>query len=181
MKAKLFFPAEPGTRVIENHFMRVVPLVPGETAAQAKCLDGGPIALRGGWGRSGMSLTLPDGSKVPATWSREGSGIIGPVPPVGRSVRVILKAASARADAQTLLIQPPWSTNSVSVVVPPKYAVMEVSIPRPASAHEDLTCTSPTGVYRLHAQTPYDPAIEGIHGFSRDLGALIHAIDIAVE
>ena len=67
--------------MIENQFMRVVPLVPGETAAQAKCLDGGPIALRGGWGRSGMSLTLPDGSKVPATWSRVDERVSSPHDP----------------------------------------------------------------------------------------------------
>ena len=181
VRTRMFLPAESGRCVIENHFMRAVPLVPGEKATQVKCFDGSPIALRGPWGRGGMAFTLPDGSRAPALWSREGSGVVGPVPPVGGSVRIVLKAASSQGTPQTLLIQPPWSTNAVSVVVPPDYTVTKVRIPRGESGRGERTFSSPTGVYRFHAKVPYDPAVEGIRGFNADLGALIHAVEIAVE
>ncbi len=182
VKSKGALPAERALRTVSVTLLRAEPLSPDRAPpALHKIFDGGPLALRGPWGRAEMSLTAPGGSKVPAMWSREGSGVVGPVPPVGGSVRVVLDAAAARAEAQTLLIQPPWSTNSVPVIVPSKYTEAEVMIPRLASAQEEPAPPSRTGIYRLRSRAPYDPEGEGIHGFERDLGVLVHAIDIAVE
>ena len=141
-----------------------------------KVLDGGPLALREPWGHYRRSLTDEAGNRVPADWSREGSGVVGPVPPPGDSARVVIQGQSGRAADEDLLLRVPWDDQDHVLSVSSAYGAHEIIIPRPESTSEQEIGL--TGVYRLYSASPYDPAQEGIRGFAHDLGVLIHRIRI---
>jgi hypothetical protein len=138
-----------------------------------KVMDQGPLALREPWGSYRRSIRTPDGVRVPAEWSREGSGIIGPVPSATGAVRMTIWAASGRDRVQPMRVQPPWPADPVAFGVPAAFTNIELILHR-----SDDAPLQPTGVYRLSSPTPYDPAGEGIKGFASDLGVLVHRIRI---
>jgi hypothetical protein len=94
---------------------------------------------------------------------------------------MMIGAASGRKGPQTLCIQPPWTTNAIPVVVGPEYGETELTIPRPEVPAGETPPTGTTGLYRLHAATPYDPAQDGIPGPEHDLGALIHSVGMVIQ
>ena len=171
VRAKAFFPAERGEREVRNVFSRWVPLAPGETAGQNKVLDGSPFGLRGPWGpvRRG------------ATWSRQGSEIIGPVPEKGRLV--VFEAECGWAPPaeewteQTLLVAPPWGGEPLRLAVPAGESVAKGACVRPA----DDAARSGTGIYALRVERPWDPALQGLRGYPPDLGVQVRRIIIQVE
>ena len=171
VRTKHFFPAERGEREVNNTFLRWVPLAEGETAAQNKALDGSPIGLRGPWGpvRRG------------ATWTRQGAGIVGPVPEKGR--RVVFEAECGWAPPseewteQTLLVAPPWGGEPLRLVVPAGESVAKGNWVRPAEDAE----RPGTGVYSLSVERPWDPALQGLRGYPPDLGVQVRRIIIRVE
>jgi hypothetical protein len=161
---------------------RVEPLATNDPPpALRKIMDGSPLTLRGPWVYFNIEIPTPGGRKLPAMWSREGSAVIGPVPSPGQSVRMMIGAASGRKGPQTLCIQPPWTTNAIPVVVGPEYGETELTIPRPEVPAGETPPTGTTGLYRLHAATPYDPAQDGIPGPEHDLGALIHSVGMVIQ
>lgn len=177
--SKAVLPAEFRERVIDMRVLRAVPLTNATPAAAVhKILDVGPLALRGPWGRSDVPLRTAEGQSLPARWTREGCGIVGPVPRPGESVRLTLVASACRKDpaaCQTLRISPPWSTHAVEALV--TNGATEVAIALRRDAGEDAF-QGFTGTYTFRSPTPYDPAREGIKGFQTDLGVLVHSIDI---
>jgi len=159
---------------------RVEPLTPDRPPpALHKVMDGGLLCLRPPWRMDKGEITTPSGEHLIALWSREGSGVLGPVPAPGQSVKIRISAISGRSLSQTLLIQAPWSAPVIPVVIQSRYSVAEVEIPRPLSDTNRFPLC--TGIYRLSAKTPYDPTLVGFLGWERDLGALIHAFDISVQ
>lgn len=171
VKTKAFFPAEAGERTVTNAFFRAVPLATGETAAQDKVLDGSPIGLRGPWGKV----------RHGATWSRQGSGIVGPIPAPGQVARFQAECEWSPPDAdwteQILLVSPPWGGEPLRLAVPAGAGTARGTLQRPA----DDADRPPTGTYVLRAERPYDPAAGGLRGYSSDLGALIRHVIIRVE
>lgn len=160
-------------------FLRAVPLEgPVRHLVQDKVMDGGPLGLRGPWGRGDVSIQTP-GGRLPALWSRQGSGLVGPVPPPDGSIRFTMKAVFGRAHdpraTQTLHVTPPWGSEPFDVVISNELTEATAVVRR---GRGDRSFDSPTGVYRLTAERPYDPAEDGIRGFKPDLGALIHSIRI---
>ncbi len=178
VKTKAYFPAEPGARVVENHFMAVLPLSRGEAGAQFKVMDGGPVGLRGPWGRKSRHIVGPTGLKLPATWSREGSGIVGPVPLPGQMVKITIDAAASRADGeagQVLKIMTPWGGEDALLAISNTFTRVSSVSSRPAG---QVDGGEKTGIYLIYSANPYDPAKAGITGFAKDLGAVIHSIRI---
>ena len=101
--------------------------------------------------------------------------MIGPMPPPGGGVRVTMWASSGQAKPQLLTVAAPWPNGSVTLTIPAGYGQTAGVLQRPETA---TAWRSATGLYRLSAPTPYDPAREKMRGFDSDLGALIHRIDI---
>jgi hypothetical protein len=171
VKTKGFFPAEPGNRPVRNGFARAVPLAPGERVFQDKVLDGSPIGLRGPWGpvRNG------------ATWTRAGSGIVGPVPPPGG--RVTFRAEGtwtppvADGPERGLHVSPPWGGASLRLGFPAGDTVAQGELVRPADDAERAA----TGTYEFRAERPYDPAAHGLRGYPADLGVLLRRVIIRIE
>lgn len=157
--------------------LRALPVNDGHRLTQDKILDGGPLGQRGPWGRN-MAISIAGGKREPATWSRDGSGVIGPVPPRGEIVKVTLWATSAQNKAQQLTITPPWTTGAITVTVPATYSNVTAVLQVPIGLATPLP---PTGIYRFSSPSPYDPARDGIGGFPADLGALIHRVTITPE
>jgi hypothetical protein len=120
-------------------------------------------------------VTSETGEKLPAGWTRQGSGFVGPVPKPGQAARVGITACAGRPDGQILLVTPPWSTNAVRLVFGAGLSTQTAMIRREAGAGDSA---GPTGVYQLHAQSPYNPAERGIRGFASDLGVLAHSIRV---
>lgn len=141
-----------------------------------KILDDGPLALRGNWGPRNP---IPTRDKIlSARWSREGSGLIGPVPAPGGSIRITLAAAASRDDGisgQVFQITPPWSGPILTLTVGNDLTRVSGELTRPSSGKDGV---AETGVYTLHAESPYNPAKVGISGYPSDLGARIHSIRI---
>ena len=171
VRAKAFFPAERGEREVRNVFSRWVPLAAGETADQDKGMAGGPMGLRGPWGPV----------RLGATWSRQGAGIIGPVPGKGRLI-----VFEAECDwtppaedwpEQSLLVTPPWGGAPLRLAVPAGESIAKGACVRPA---EDVERPE-TGVYSLSVERPYDPARQGLRGYPPDLGVPFRRIIIQVE
>lgn len=171
VKTKAFLPAHRGERSVKNSFFRLVPLAAADRLVQSKVLDGSPIGLRGPWGpvRNG------------ATWSRQGSGIVGPVPPPGETVAWDIDckwpAPNSNWRRQILLIAPPWEGEALRLEVPEGGHQLHGLMMRPAS---DRLRPS-TGVYSLRVEQPYDPAAFGLRGYDADLGVLIRQALIRVE
>jgi hypothetical protein len=182
VRAKTSLPAKYEQRNVVLHAYRIDSLRLGDVPKSCeKIMDGGVIGIRGGWGRSGFHLTSPEGERLPAVWTIEGSQVVGPVPPPGSSVQLTVVGSSSQKDAtakQALLIIPPWSGAPTEVIVSNGYCNASVVLQRPVSESE--SCPS-TGLYTLHTAIPYDPASEGIRGFRKDLGILLHCIRFVVE
>ena len=171
VRTKAFFPAERGVRTVNNVFFRAAPLAPGETAVQDKRLDGSPIGLRGPWGR------VRNG----ATWTREGSGIVGPVPAAGAAAVFAAECEWAPPAAdwpeQILLVTPPWGGAPLRLAVTTGVQTVTGRFAQPADDGE----RTGTGLYVFRAERPYDPAAYGLRGYSRDLGVLLRRVIIRVE
>jgi hypothetical protein len=165
LRSKAFLPARGGSRLVEQRFMRARPLAPGEFPPQLKLLDGSPIGLRPPWGDARDS-----GGGRMARWTRQGSGIVGPVPPPGGRVSFEIECAFTGPTpdwtAQTLLIAPPWGGAPARLRVGPEWRTLETALERPAT-NNGLRAT---GVYRLSVERPYDPAAAGLPGYPSDLG-----------
>lgn len=168
VKSKKFFPAERANRTIINIFARAVPLHPGERAEQDKLLDGGPLGLRGDWGRT----------RNDRTWTREGSGIIGPIPDKGASVEFIAEclwdSPTPEWPEQILLITPPWGGEPIRLAINEELDTRTIGITRPGDDEK----RNATGVYTFHVEHPYDPAKYGIRGYDSDLGVVMRRIVI---
>lgn len=176
--SKTALPAECRKFIVEVDIMRGIPITNTSTLAVRKILDDGPLALRGPWGRRGA--INHNGTLLPARWSREGSGIIGPIPSKGHAVRITLAAAASRDDGragQVLTLHPPWSGPGLSLAISNTFTEVSGILFRPA----DTTNAAPTGTYTISAESPYNPAKAGIRGYPKDLGARIHRITIAIE
>ena len=148
---------------------------PSTNMAQNKVFDGGPLGLRGPWGRNNITIPDPSGTRLPATWSRESSGIIGPIPPPGSDVEIVIWATSGQDKPQSLTVTPPWPDGSVTLSIPATYCRTSLRLKRPGI---DTAKRAATGIFRFTSPTPYDPAREGIKGFHSDLGVLIHQMSI---
>lgn len=141
-----------------------------------KVLDGGPLGLRDPWGTYRRTTQNETGEIVPAEWSRQGSGVVGPVPRPGSAVKLTIQGESGQAKAQQIHIIPPWGGEPAVLVVEPVFGTYTAILQRPAGSG-DLGGAF-TGVYRLESPTPYDPSQEGIRGFADDLGILVHRVRI---
>ncbi len=171
VKTKGFFPAEAGAREVIHHFMLAVPMEEGETAIQDKVLDGSPVGLRGRWGRIRQGMT----------WTRQGSGIVGPVPKKGD--RVVLEAECAWSppdedwNKQHLRVTPPWGGDPLKVEVPAGQHTVAVVMGRPADDGDSAS----TGVYAFRVERPFDPERFGLRGYDEDLGVQMRRIIIRIE
>lgn len=180
LHAKRALPAEVRDHTLEMTFLQIHPLGPHQPPATLdKVLDRGSLALRGPWGRADIALTAPDGSRLRAYWTRQGSTVIGPVPEPGQSVIVELTAGASRRgdlDYQVMIVSPPWNGPPLELRVANHHTVARGILHRP----EYVDAPSHTGEYVLTSQHPYDPAQEGIRGFDPDLGVLLHRIRMEV-
>ena len=171
VNSRAFFPVTRGERIVQNTFLRWVPLKEGETADQDKVLDGSPIGLRGPWGNF----------RHGATWSRQGSHVVGPVPPKGR--RVIFEADCAWSppsedwSTQTLRVTPPWGGDPIRLTVVRGEQRIRGELERPA----DDSDRASTGSYSLKVDRPYNPEQNGLRGYYSDLGVPMRRIIIRIE
>ena len=95
----------PAEKTVKNVDVRVLKAHPANTTNALvvnKILDNGPLALRGPWGASRQIKV--DGRLLPARWSREGSGIIGPLPLPGSTVKIQIEGEAARDDGVEMQI-----------------------------------------------------------------------------
>ena len=153
-------------------FLRVEPAGDGPLSL-FKTMDGGPLALRGDWGPV-RPLAFPDGRSVQGQWTREGSGIVGPVPRTGRVRMTWVASSGQKGKSQRVKIVPPWGEkHAVWVDVAPDLAEQEVWFSVPAG-----TSSNRTGIYRFYVAEPYDPARDGQGGYPSDLGVLIHRVQM---
>lgn len=171
VRTKAFFPAEPGEHVVRNTFMRWMPLAPGDGAGQDKVLDGSPFGLRGPWGQIRRG----------ATWTRQGSGILGPVPEKGGRARFEAECGwtppTADWTEQNLRVTPPWGGEPLQIVVPGGEGRVEGYLTRPMEGGE----LPGTGVYSMSVERPYNPAEYGLRGYASDLGVSMRRIIIRIE
>jgi hypothetical protein len=173
--SKTALPAECRKYVIDVDILKGTHITNSTGLAVRKILDDGPLALRGHWGRG--SQIQSKNSLLPARWSREGAGIIGPVPQVGRAVRITIEAAASRDDGlpgQILKITPPWTGTSLALTISNDLTRVSGILARPDGSPDG----SPTGIYKIFSEMPYDPGKIGISGYPSDLGARIHLIVI---
>jgi hypothetical protein len=166
VKGRRFFPAEAGTRPIRHSFARVKPLAAGETGVQAMVLDGAYAGLRGPWG------AVRGGGR----WTRQGSGVVGPVPGVaGETVRVRLEGSwpppSPDWPRQTLAVTAPWGEWR-------EFSFGETPELVGAEFREAPGGAGGTGVWTFTAERPYDPAAFGTRGYDADLGVLLRRVEI---
>ena len=145
-----------------------------------KIFDGGPLAMRGPWGSMKTPLKTRDGQHLPAAWTRQDSGVVGPIPPPNGHVRITMRAQSGQPDkAQNMIMIPPWQAENEAPAV---FEVPSADTEIVARLHR--THAGPmdgkTGVYRLRSMTPYNPAESGIKGYEADLGIRVHSIRIEV-
>lgn len=151
-----------GTRITEAN---------REQAVQNKGFDGSPLGLRPPWGRK-----VEDG-----VWSMEGSGIVGTLPPPGGEVAITVKARWFPPhdgwSNQVLVVTSPFEGEPLEFTIPAggKPVVCEGVIARPVDSAPDSAFT---GIYRIHAKTPYNPDEHGIRGYGDGLGAVIESIVI---
>ncbi len=181
IRSRHTLPAEPSRRRISVAWLELTQAEVHDPPSLDKILDGGPLALRGRWGRSDIALRSPEGEALPARWTRQGSKVVGPVPLPGQAVSVQLTAGAYRGDAldhQVILVEPPWGGDALELRVENPYTVVSGTLRRPKS---DVEAASATDVYTLKSQHPYNPEAAGIRGFHGDLGVLLHRIRIHVE
>jgi hypothetical protein len=181
LHSKRIFPEQVLEHAVSMSFLQVRPLSRLQSIPPLdKVMDHGALALRGSWGRADIKLTAPDGSRLPARWTRQGSAVIGPVPPPGEKVTIVLTAAATRMDDknhQIMTITPPWDGPALNLRIANAHDVVQGVLHRPQDA--DFPGGS-TGEYTLTAMHPYNPEIAGIHGFARDLGVLLHRVRMEV-
>ena len=169
--SKAFFPVTLGERVVKNEFLHWIPLTNGETANQDKVLDGSPIGLRGPWGNV----------RHGATWTRQGSHIVGPVPKKGE--KVIFEADCAWSPpsenwtTQMLRVTPPWGGDPLRLEVANGEHRVQGKLERPADDEDRAT----TGIYSLKVDRPYNPEQNGLRGYYSDLGVPMRRIIIRIE
>jgi len=174
--SKTALPAVRRWREVDMRILEISAVSAANMPVLCKVLDDGPLAIREPWGRG--SPIKADGLVLPARWSREGSGIVGPVPLPGGSVKISLEAAASRddgVDGQVLRIVPPWGSEGLSLAVSNNLVSVSGILVRPS---EQKDYGSLTGVYRIYADKPYDPAKVGKKGYNSDLGARIHLVRI---
>lgn len=176
IQSRRALPAETTQSEITIQLMKTISLAGAPSLlAQDKILDGGPLGLRGPWERRNISVQDSSGKRLPATWSRETSAIIGPIPPPDSDVEISIWATSGQDKPQSLTVTPPWPNGSITLSIPPTYGQITGVLHKPITAPNPH---SATGLYKFSSPTPYDPANEGIKGFNSDLGVLIHRISI---
>lgn len=174
--SKTALPAETRDRRFDMILLAANPITRREGLAVHKILDDGPLALRGNWGPGSVIRTGQD--SLPSHWSRQGSGVIGPIPAAGRTVHVTITAAASRDDGiagQVLRIHPPWGDPALSLTISNDLTTAHGILARPTTSRDSLPAT---GLYSFDAIMPYDPAKAGIRGYDKDLGARIHSITI---
>lgn len=181
VNAKTVLPAEARKRKMTLIGLRAEPLGAEDPPPPLhKIFDGGPLAMRGPWGSMKTPLTTHDGQHLPAAWTRQDSGVVGPIPPPDGHVRITIRAQSGQPDkAQAMVIIPPWLADNET---PPAFEVPSADTERVMRLTR-TTAGAPggkTGVYRLRSLTPYDPAKDGIRGYDADLGIRVHSIQIEV-
>ena len=172
VRAKAFFPAEVGTRELQHDFGRVMPLQPNDIPVQVKALDGSPVGLRGPW------HALRNGG----AWSRQGSGVIGPIPPAGGAVVFEVAgewpAPTVDWPEQVLLVLPPWGGEPLRLTVTTgALQTVRGVLTRPATDAERPL----TGVYTCHTERPYNPQEYGLCGYPPDLGLVLRQAIIRIE
>lgn len=165
-KSKMFLPAVKAEKTISISLLDVIPISDSTVTnlVQHKIMDGGPIGIRGNWfqrsGKDGM-------------WSRENSGIIGPVHP--GKITMVIEAQwfppSDEWEKQVLVITPPWKEPQERIELQAERKISTVTFDCPAQ-------NTTTGIYTITAEEPYSPAKFGQNGYPDDLGALIYSIVI---
>lgn len=179
--SKRVFPLEARPHSFFLRLLRIHPIASEDPLpALDKTLDAGPLALRGPWGRGDIALHAPDGKRLSARWTREGSKIIGPMPEPGGYVFIELTAAAAHQNAlghQVMHVIPPWNGPALELRVGNTHTVVRGALFRPNHATEPPTMT---GQYTLSSPYPYNPSLYGIHGFETDLGVLLHRVRMAL-
>jgi len=163
---------------IRIELMKAIPLTePKAELAVDKVMDAGPLALREPWGKYRRKVRGENREMLTAEWSRDGSGILGPLPPPGGYVVFEIWAASGQETTQILDIVAPWKVEQQRINIPSTFARHTLRIERAA----DCVLKETTGVYRLNVPVPYDPALAGIRGYANDLGVLVHRIRIETK
>jgi hypothetical protein len=175
-RGKHAFPAARKDKTVDVRILRVSPVEDEPPAVMEKVFDGGQFGLRPPWGRGDIGIRTKEGRRLPASWSREGSGIVGPVPRPGESVKLSVWAGAYRnndSGDQVIRFVPPWEGEPLQVAIGNDYALSTGVLRRPpeANGYRGLT-----GTYRIYAENPYDPKKAGIRGFAEDLGVLIHKV-----
>ncbi|WP_028572285.1 hypothetical protein [Desulfonatronum lacustre] len=179
LRARRAFPAQVAQHPLSMTVLEARPIQNASPLLKLdKILDRGPLALRGPWGRPDIPLSAPNGDRLPARWTREGSAVIGPLPAPGEAVRIEMVAGAARRDDQAhqvVTITPPWPGPALELRVENTHTGVSGLLRRPRNADspEDRT-----GQYVLTTHDPYDPAQYDIRGFDADLGVLLHRIRI---
>lgn len=178
IRNKRALPAVRAPSEVDIRICRVLPAesVPGPLEVH-KVFDGGYLGLRPSWARGDIPIELPDGTSLPACWSKEDSGIVGPVPDRGAAVQIEITGTAGRADGvtrQVLVIKPPWEGKPLRLEIPDRLATVSGTLARPRRSRGE----GRTGIYRIYSEKPYDPASVGIEGFDEDLGARIHSMSI---
>lgn len=177
-RSKTVLPAVTEQKVVSLEFYRVRRLGGSSVRMTKKVMDRGMLGLRGTWGTAAVPIRLPGIGNMPARWSRNGSGVVGPVPSAGESVRIVVEAAAAREDGiseQVLTIRPPWAGELLRLTVSNEYTRAEGICAGPAVSSNLLS-----GVYVFGCDYPYAPGSAGIRGYPSDLGALIHSVSVEV-
>ena len=184
-RAKYALPAVRETRTVDVNVLRARPVGADEFPVMDKVFVRRQkemkgvlgLGLRPPWGRD-AAIEMTDGSRLAATWSRDGSGILGPAPRPGGAVRITVEAAANRSDGedrQILEFVPPWNGDGLKLYVSNGYTKVSGILVRPQSQADD---GKRIGLYTIGAGIPYSPREAGLRGFADDLGALIHRIRI---
>jgi hypothetical protein len=171
-------PRRLGTHVLAVQVLALSPLAPDEPVPpQRKTFDGGPVGLRGAWGPVARMPQGPDGGRESGQWTREGSGVVGPVPPAGGAAEIKLRAGWFAPEedwqSQTLFVRAPWGEEA-AVEVGEGTHVLSLVLPR-----GDGETKKRTGAYTFRTARPYDPAAHGHKHFPEDLGVLLSSVEIA--
>lgn len=129
-----------------------------------------PLGLRQPWGRTTRY----------GTWSRQGSGIVGPIPENGGKVVLSILAqwtppvTDGTWLVQNLIIETPFGIKkTIQISADNELGGTICEIQRPI---EDNFGDSVTGVYRFYVEQPYNPSQYGIKGFDQDLGVIFKSV-----